>query len=84
MDSVITVPQLSLCIATMDRWDFLKVNLPQYLTNPYISEIIISDENGHDAEKIRATFNDPKIHISVNDTAALMLFKFYSDYVGLY
>jgi hypothetical protein len=67
MDSVITVPQLSLCIATMDRWDFLKVNLPQYLTNPYISEIVISDENGQDAEKIRATFNDPKIHISVND-----------------
>jgi hypothetical protein len=51
----------------MNRWDFLKVNLPQYLTNPYISEIVISDENGHDAEKIRATFNDPKIHISVND-----------------
>jgi len=68
MDSATTVPQLSLCIATMDRWDFLKVSLPQYLTYSFISEIIISDENGHDAEKIRTTFNDPKICISVNET----------------
>ena len=68
MDSITTVPQISLCIATMDRWDFLKVSLPQYLTYPYISEIIISDENGHDAEKIRATFNDSKIRVSINTT----------------
>ena len=57
---------LSLCIPTMDRWDFLKVNLPQYLANPYISEIVITDENGHDAEKIRTTFHDPKISVYVN------------------
>ena len=62
------IPPLTLCIPTMDRWDFLKINLPQYLANPYISEIIISDENGRDAEKIRATFNDPKIRVSVNET----------------
>ena len=61
-----SVPPLSLCIPTMDRWGFLKVNIPQYLENPYISEIVISDENGHDAEKIRATFTDPKIRVSVN------------------
>jgi len=59
---------LSLCIPTMDRWDFLKVNIPKYLENPYISEIVISDENGHDAEKIRNTFTDPKIRVSVNST----------------
>ena len=52
----------------MNRWEFLQVNIPKYLTNPYISEIIISDENGQDAEKIRATFNDPKIRVSVNDS----------------
>lgn len=62
------IPPLTLCIPTMDRWDFLKVNLPQYLANHYISEIIISDENGRDVEKIRATFNDPKIRVSVNET----------------
>jgi len=62
------VPPLSLCIPTMNRWDFLRVNIPQYLSNPYISEIVISDENGHDAEKIRATFNDPKIRVSINTT----------------
>lgn len=59
---------LSLCIPTMNRWDFLKVNIPQYLTNPYITEIVITDENGADAEKIRATFTDPKIRVYVNDS----------------
>jgi hypothetical protein len=52
----------------MNRWDFLKVNLPKYLTNPYITEIVISDENGADADKIRTTFTDPKIRVSVNET----------------
>ena len=41
----------SLCIATMDRYDtFLSKNLPKYLANDLISEIIITDENGNDAE----------------------------------
>ena len=31
----------------MDRWNFLKVSLPKYLENPYIDEIVISDENGN-------------------------------------
>jgi hypothetical protein len=62
-----TVP-LSLCIPTMDRWDFLRVNIPYYLENPYITEIVITDENGHDAERIRATFNNPKIRVYVNDS----------------
>jgi hypothetical protein len=52
----------------MDRWDFLKVNLPQYLENPYIAEIVITDENGHDASKIRDTFKDPKIRLYVNES----------------
>ena len=64
-----TVPEhlkVSLCIPTMNRWDFLKANIPQYLANPYIQEIVISDENGQDAAQIRATFNDPKIRVDVN------------------
>jgi hypothetical protein len=60
--------QLSLCIATMDRWDFLKNTLPKYLDNPYIAEIVISDENGNDAKFIQAHFDNPKIKISINET----------------
>lgn len=66
--TITNTPTLSLCIPTMDRWEFLKVNIPNYLANPYISEIIISDENGNDAAHIRATFNSPKLRISVNAT----------------
>jgi len=62
------VVPLSLCIPTMNRWDFLKVNIPKYLTNPFITEIVITDETGADAAKIRATFTDPKIRVYVNDS----------------
>jgi hypothetical protein len=58
--------KLSLCIPTMNRWEFLKTNLPKYLDNPYISEIVIADENGKDAAQIQATFQDPKIRVVVN------------------
>ena len=60
----------SLCIATMDRYDtFLKKNLPKYLTNDLISEIIITDENGNDVKKILEAFpNNDKLALHVNDT----------------
>jgi hypothetical protein len=59
--------KVSLCIATMNRWDnFLSKYLPKYLENPYIGEIVISDENGNDASKIRETFTDPRIKLYVN------------------
>jgi hypothetical protein len=58
---------LSLCIPTMNRWQFLKESLPKYLTNPYISEIIICDETGLDIEKIANTFQDPKLKLYKND-----------------
>ena len=46
-----------LCIPTMDRFDnFLSKYLTKYLENEYIDEIIITDENGNDVEKIKATF----------------------------
>ena len=61
--------KLSLCIATMDRWNFLKDTLPNYLINDYIDEIIISDENGNDCEIIYKTFGmNPKLKLYSNDT----------------
>ena len=49
----------SLCIPTMDRFDkFLSTYLVKYLENEDINEIIITDENGNDIEKIKAAFPD--------------------------
>jgi hypothetical protein len=49
----------SLCIPTMDRFDnFLSKYLVKYLENEYINEIIITDENGNDIEKIQRAFPD--------------------------
>lgn len=62
------IPTLTLCIPTMDRWSFLSVNLPKYLNNPFINEIVISDENGNDVKKIQETFKDAKIKCFVNDS----------------
>jgi glycosyltransferase involved in cell wall biosynthesis len=64
--SAVTIPPLSLCIPTMNRWSFLEKHIPKYLSNPYIHEIVISDENGEDAAKIRERFTDSKIKIFVN------------------
>ncbi len=51
------IPKLSLCIPTYNRYDrFLSSNIPKYLLNPYIDEIVISDEDGADIEKIKAAF----------------------------
>ena len=61
-----TRTKLSLCIPTMNRYSFLKTNLPQYLANPYIDEIVISDETGEDAAEITRDFTDPKIKVFVN------------------
>lgn len=57
---------ISLCIPTLNRWNFLKDNIPHYLTNPYISEIVICDENGEDVKKIKNVFTDPKIKTFIN------------------
>jgi len=51
----------SLCIPTMDRFDiFLYRYLEKYLSNEFISEIIITDENGNDIEKIRNIYGENK------------------------
>ena len=58
--------KVSLCIPTMDRWYFLQKTLPKYLENPYIAEIIISDENGNDAKMIQRQYASPKLKVFVN------------------
>lgn len=58
----------SLCIPTMDRFDsFLKKNLTEYINNPYINEIVVSDENGNDIKKIKEVFKSPKLVLIKNE-----------------
>ena len=59
----------SLCIPTLDRFDdFLSRYLVQYLENEHINEIIITDENGNDTEKINKTFpNNNKLILIKNE-----------------
>jgi len=49
----------SLCIPTIDRFDnFLNRYLEKYIDNEYINEIIITDENGNDIEKIKNIYGE--------------------------
>ena len=59
----------SLCIPTMDRFDtFLSKFLLKYVQNEYIIEIIITDENGNDIEKIKNAFpNNEKLILIKNE-----------------
>lgn len=58
----------SLCIPTIDRFDsFLKKYLIKYLDNELINEIIITDENGNDIEKIKKEFSNEKLVLIKND-----------------
>jgi len=58
----------TLCIPTMDRFDrFLDKNLQFYLKNNLISEIIITDENGKDYDKIEKKFNHKKLRLFKNE-----------------
>jgi glycosyltransferase involved in cell wall biosynthesis len=51
----------SLCIPTMDRFDeFLSHYLISYLDNELIQEIILTDENGNDVDKIEFYFEECK------------------------
>ena len=59
----------SLCIPTMDRFDsFLKVNLQNYINNDFIHEIIITDENGRDVDKINIHFHSSKLKLYKNES----------------
>lgn len=69
------VPALSLCIATSESWTSLQENIRKYLDNPFIQEIIITDDTGSDAAHIMETFPDqPKLSVHVNDRP-LLAFK---------
>lgn len=59
----------SLCIPTMDRFNcFLNRYLEEYINNDYINEIIITDENGNDIEKINTFFpNNKKLILIKNE-----------------
>lgn len=60
----------SLCIPTLDRFDsFLKINLEKYIENDFINEIIITDENGNDIEKIKKYYpNNEKFVLIKNES----------------
>lgn len=52
----------------MNRYDdFLSKFISKYLSNPLISEIIITDETGDDAKKISEAFDDPKLKVFTNE-----------------
>jgi len=60
--------QFTLCIPTMERYDkFLSKSLPLYIDNPLINEIIITDENGNDINKIiNSNINRDKLKLYKN------------------
>ncbi len=62
-------PWLSIAIATMKRWDFLKDTLPTMLDRPEVGEIVICDETGEDVAAIRLSpfAQNPKLRLVVND-----------------
>jgi glycosyltransferase involved in cell wall biosynthesis len=61
--------ELSLCIPTMNRWNFLKESIPKYLDNKYIKEIVIVDETGEDYAHLLDFYkNEPKIRAFKNET----------------
>jgi glycosyltransferase involved in cell wall biosynthesis len=63
-----SIPPLTLCIPTYRRWAFIQKNLPKYLENPYIHEIVICDETGEDVREIQRAFeNHPKLKCFVNE-----------------
>ena len=60
---------ISLCIPTMRRWDFLKINIPKYLGNSFISEIVIVDETGEDYAVLKENYgSEPKIKLFKNES----------------
>jgi glycosyltransferase involved in cell wall biosynthesis len=61
------MPDISLCIPTMNRFEFLKDSIPKYLDNKYITEIVICDETGEDYKCITATFSHPKLRVYKNE-----------------
>jgi len=61
---------LTVAVPTMDRWTFLKDQIPRYLNDPNVSFVVISDENGRDIDIISKMEHDshPKLRLYQNDT----------------
>ena len=61
---------LTVAIPTMDRWSFLKKQLPIYLDHPKVSYVVICDENGNDCNAIceAGLDNHPKLRLYQNDS----------------
>lgn len=62
-------PWLSIAIATMKRWEFLKDTLPIFLDRPEVGEVIVCDETGEDVAEInRSPFaRNPKLRLVINE-----------------
>ena len=61
--------KITVAIPTMDRWNFLRGQLPIYLNDPNVSFVVISDENGNDVNvlcELQMDFN-PKFRLYQND-----------------
>lgn len=65
---IVTPITISVCIPTMRRFSFLKESISKYLENPYVSELVITDETGEDYEEIMSTFSHPKLRVYKNET----------------
>lgn len=60
---------LSIAIATMKRWDFLKESIPLYLEQDCVKEVVICDETGEDVDAIsKSSFGThPKLKLVKNE-----------------
>ena len=61
---------LTVAVPTMDRWSFLKDQVPKYLNDPNVAFVVISDENGKDINVICELELDShsKLRLYNNDT----------------
>jgi len=60
---------LTEAIPTMERWSFLKTQVPIFLEDPNVSYVVISDENGHDVRVFCELDldRDPKLRLYENE-----------------
>jgi len=60
---------LTVAIPTMERWSFLKRQVPIFLEDPNVSYVVISDENGHDVRVFCELDldRDPKLRLYENE-----------------
>jgi len=58
---------ISVCIPTMRRFSFLRESIPNYLANPHVTELVITDETGEDYAAITAAFSHSKLRVYQNE-----------------